>query len=90
MRGTYKVVKSALVRLAEDPGVPLLEEERELLRRAAPHAFRHTFATRAVAHDMPIDVLQRLMGHASQQITSIYVQAERNRSLIEAAKFFDE
>lgn len=87
--GIYKVTKSALLRLAEDDDVNLSPAERELLERAAPHALRHTFATQAAAKLMPIDVLQRLLGHASQQTTSIYVQAERARGIEEATRFFN-
>lgn len=86
--GIYKLVKTTLERLAEDEAVPLTLEERELLKQTAPHAFRHTFATRAAAHEMPTDVLQRALGHASQTTTTIYVRAERKRSIEEAAKFF--
>jgi len=86
--GIYKVTKSALLRLADDEEVILGDAERDLLRQAAPHALRHTYATQAAAKLMPTDVLQRLLGHASQQTTSIYVQAERARSIEEASRFF--
>ncbi|MBU9199925.1 site-specific integrase [Burkholderia multivorans] len=86
--GIYKVVKRALLRLAADKSIPITDEDRQLLKAAAPHAFRHTFATQAAAKLMPLDVLQRLLGHTSQQTTSIYVQAERERSIDEAARFF--
>lgn len=86
--GLYQVVKTALLRLAKDQTVPLTDEQRSLLQRCAPHALRHTFASQAVAKEMPTDVLQRLLGHASLQTTSIYVQAERSRSIEEAAKIF--
>lgn len=86
--GIYKVTKSALLRLAADDQVSLMPTERALLEQAAPHALRHTFATQAAAKLMPIDVLQRLLGHASQQTTSIYVQAERARGIEEATRFF--
>jgi integrase len=36
---------------------------------------------------MPIDVAKRILGHASLQTTSIYVRAERQRLLNEAAKY---
>lgn len=87
--GLYQVIKTMLLRLAADPEVALSEDERALLRQAAPHAFRHTFATQAAARNMPIDVLQRLLGHTSQQTTSIYVQAERHRSIAEVSRLFD-
>lgn len=86
--GIYRVTKSALLRLAKDKQVPLTDQERELLARAAPHALRHTFATRAAAQLMPIDVLQRILGHTSQETTAIYVQAERARGIEESTKFF--
>jgi integrase len=44
------------------------------LANTSAHAFRHTFGTRAVARDMPIDVVQTILGHASLQTTSIYVR----------------
>lgn len=81
----YRVVKKALLRMADDKNLDLSEVERDILRRAAPHAFRHTFGSQSVATGMPLDVLQRLMGHVSLSTTSIYVQAERDRS-IEAVK----
>jgi integrase len=51
---------------------------------------RHTFGTQAVGRGMPIDVAQRILGHASLQTTSIYVRAERQRMLDEAAKYYSE
>lgn len=86
--GLYQVVKTTLLRLAKDKTVPLTDEQRALLQSCAPHALRHTFASQAAAKEMPTDVLQRLLGHASLQTTSIYVQAERTRSIEEAAKIF--
>ena len=84
----YRVVKNTLLRLADDDEVHLSPDERNLLRRAAPHALRHTFATYAVSKDMPTDVLQRWLGHTSPQTTAIYVRAERARGIEEAEKFF--
>jgi integrase len=60
------------------------------LLTTSAHAFRHTFGTRAVARDMPIDVVQRILGHASLQTTSIYVHAERQRMLDAAAQYYSE
>lgn len=86
--GLYNLVKRTLMLLAQDTHETLSTEDRQILRQSAPHAFRHTFATRAAGKQVPLDVLQRLLGHASQQTTSIYVQAERARSIEEAARFF--
>ncbi|WP_213780796.1 phage integrase family protein [Caballeronia sp. dw_276] len=60
------------------------------LLATSAHAFRHTFGTQTVARGMPIDVAQRILGHASLQTTSIYVRAERQRMLEEAAKYYLE
>lgn len=88
--GLYRVVRAALARIADNKENKLTPKERSLLKQAAPHAFRHTFATHATANDFPLDVLQRVMGHASPQTTAIYVQAERARSIVEARKLFSD
>lgn len=85
--GLYQVIKTALRRIAADETFPLDEWERGQLHRAAPHAFRHTFGTHAVASDVPLDVVQKVLGHASLQTTTIYVQAEKKRSITELGKF---
>lgn len=86
--GLYRVLTTTLLRIAEDSTLPLDKAERQLLRQAAPHALRHTFATHAVANDIPTDVLQRLLGHASLQTTSLYVRAERRRGIAAMAKLY--
>ncbi|WP_240659196.1 tyrosine-type recombinase/integrase [Paraburkholderia kururiensis] len=53
------------------------------LVQMSPHAFRHTFGTLAAASDVPIDVVQKVLGHQSVQTTSIYVQAEQRRVMRE-------
>jgi integrase len=86
--GLYGAIKSVLSRIASDHDLELEEWEREILRIAGPHAFRHTFGTQAAAGNVPLDVLQRVLGHASLQTTTIYVQAEKKRSIDELGVFF--
>lgn len=86
--GLYQMVKTALLRMAADASADLTDADRRVLEQAAPHALRHTFGTQAVAGDMPTDVLQRLLGHASLQTTSIYVRAERKRSIKEVSRLY--
>lgn len=86
--GLYRLVKTALKRIADDDGFDLDNWEREHLKQAAPHAFRHTFGTQAVAGEVPLDVVQKVLGHASLQTTTIYVQAEKKRSIDELGKLF--
>ncbi|WP_316157723.1 phage integrase family protein [Cupriavidus sp. BIC8F] len=88
--GLYQLLTTALLRIADDATLPLAEAERGLLRHVAPHALRHTFATHAVANEMPVDVLQRLLGHASLQTTSLYVRAERARGIAAVAKLYGD
>ncbi|WP_250520369.1 MULTISPECIES: site-specific integrase [unclassified Caballeronia] len=58
------------------------------LGQANAHAFRHTFATHSVADEVPVDVVQKVLGHASLQTTTIYVQAERQRVVEEVARYY--
>lgn len=85
--GIYRVVVSSLARVANDPELDLTEGERQLLRKA-PHALRHTFASGMAAKGVPVDVLQGLLGHLSIQTTTIYVRAERTRSIQELARIY--
>ena len=86
--GIYQVVRATLDRICADPTIDLEAWERQILKRAGPHAFRHTFGTTAAAGEVPIDVLQKAFGHASIQTTTIYIQAEKQRSVDELGKFF--
>ncbi len=72
--GLYRMLTTTLLRLAVDSTLPLDEAERRLLRRAAPNALRPTFAIQAVANDIPPDVVQRLLGQASLQTSSLPVR----------------
>lgn len=85
--GLYRLIKSALRRIANDEELSFSDEERAHLKRASTHAFRHTFGTHAIAGEVPLDVLQRVMGHKSLTTTTIYVQAEKKRSIKEMGTF---
>ncbi|WP_087671049.1 tyrosine-type recombinase/integrase [Caballeronia humi] len=37
------------------------------LANTSAHVFRHTFRSRAIARDMPTDLVQPILGHASTQ-----------------------
>ncbi|MFM0051558.1 phage integrase family protein [Caballeronia grimmiae] len=86
--GINKMVEWAMKRLSADLSKDLSVDELKLLAGTSPHAFRHTFGTHAAAEDVPLDVVQRILGHASLQTTSVYVQAEKLRMLREAAAFY--
>lgn len=85
-RAARRVVTRAIERLLEQ--LPhLAEGTRRQLARTSPHAFRHTFGTQSAAAGTAIDVLQLLLGHASLQTTTIYVNAEQLRVRQESAKY---
>ncbi|WP_309966098.1 tyrosine-type recombinase/integrase [Caballeronia sp. LZ001] len=83
-------VRRLVVELRADPSglSEMSTEDLVQLVTTSAHAFRHTFGTRAVARDMPTDVVQSILGHASLQTTSIYVKAEKRRMLEAAAKYY--
>jgi len=63
-------------------------DERVILGSVNAHAMRHTFGIQSVADEVPVDVVQKVLGHASLQTTSIYVQAEKKRVLEEVAGYY--
>ena len=63
--------------------------ERAKLAGATTHWLRHTFGTRAIAREVPLDVIQAQMGHASiQTTTAIYGRAPMRRRADELGKAF--
>ena len=57
------------------------------LRMTTAHGLRHTFGTTAVEKEMPLDVIQSILGHASIDTTSIYIRAQEKRLAKEAEKY---
>jgi len=51
---------------------------------------RHTFGVHALELDVPIDVVQQTLGHASLATTTIYSQGDIKRRTRELAKLFGE
>ncbi|CAN7808227.1 site-specific integrase [Paraburkholderia hospita] len=82
--GIDRMVRWAMKRLVAG----LTTDDMKQLVATTPHAFRHTFGTQAAANDVPLDVVQRILGHRSLQTTTIYVQAEKQRMMREAARCF--
>lgn len=73
----YKTVKAWLRRAINASS--LYGRDRELALRASPHWLRHTFGTRAVERDVPLEVVQRQLGHADPRTTSRYSRAQLER-----------
>ena len=86
MRGARGLTSWAIRQMLEHQ-TDLNESGRRQLAHSSPHALRHTFGTQSVAADVPLDVVQRIMGHASLQTTTTYVTAERRRMRAEVSKY---
>ena len=83
----YEHVKSWLGKAVRASSLPA--SEREQLAGATTHWLRHTFGTRAIARQVPLDVIQAQMGHASiQTTTAIYGRAPIRRRVDELGKAF--
>ncbi|WP_349283222.1 tyrosine-type recombinase/integrase (plasmid) [Polaromonas hydrogenivorans] len=83
----YEHVKGWLARAVRASSLPA--NERERLAGATTHWLRHTFGTRAIARQVPLDVIQAQMGHASiQTTTAIYGRAPIKRRVDELGKAF--
>jgi len=83
----YEHVRGWLDRAVRASSLPA--NERERLTGATTHWLRHTFGTRAIARDVPLDVIQAQMGHASiQTTTAIYGRAPIRRRVDELGKAF--
>jgi integrase/recombinase XerD len=72
---TYRAAKRFFERVAKDCGFAV-----------RPHMLRHTAATNWVRAGVDLDVVQRLLGHASLASTSAYLHArdEDKRRAVEA------
>lgn len=83
----YEHVKGWLSKAAANSALPA--NERLKLAGASTHWLRHTFGTRAMAREVPLDVIQAQMGHGSIQTTaSIYGRAPIKRRVDELSKAF--
>lgn len=49
------------------------------VKKAHPHRFRHTVATASLKHGMPIDLVQKMLGHESIDTTMIYAETSETK-----------
>lgn len=82
----YLTVRSWLGKAINTSALP--SAERQALNGASAHWLRHTFATRAIEREVPMEVVQAQLGHANISTTmNIYAKAplERQVQTISAA-----
>ena len=53
-------------------------------RRFAPHQLRHAHAVEMAREGVPLNVIQRQLGHANLGITSVYLEGIDNAEIIDA------
>jgi site-specific recombinase XerD len=70
-------VRIALRRTAAQAGVR---------RRFAPHQLRHAHAVEMAREGVPLNVIQRQLGHANLGVTSIYLQGIDGGEIIETVR----
>jgi site-specific recombinase XerD len=70
-------VRTALHRTALRAGVR---------RRFAPHQLRHAHAVEMAREGLPINVIQRQLGHASLGVTSVYLEGIDSGEIIETVR----
>lgn len=67
----------------------LNEQERRAIQGVSSHWLRHTFATRAVEREVPLDVVQAQLGHANLNTTmNTYAKAPLQRRIDAISKAF--
>lgn len=68
--------------LLQVSAVPARKKERAILGRSVgvdkthPHRFRHTTATWAMRRGMPVELVQKMLGHNNIDTTMIYATTD--------------
>ena len=55
-------------------------------RRFAPHQLRHAHAVEMAREGIPLNIIQRQLGHANLGVTSIYLQGIDNGEIIDTVR----
>jgi site-specific recombinase XerD len=58
-------------------------------KRAHPHALRHSFAIQLARSGVPVPYIMRALGHASLEVTSVYLSAISTEDVSEAMRSVD-
>lgn len=82
----YAVIKEAL-NFASDKLQASAPTDAYLIRRASPHKFRHTFTTiMSQEKNVSTKMLAMILGHSSEETTSIYTHADLNVAFLAVDK----
>ena len=64
-----------------------IESRANIKTHVTPHVFRHTTATTAIRNGMPIEQVQRMLGHSNISTTTIYTAINQNDVKASHAKY---
>jgi len=70
----FTVDRSTVFRWVKAAKKRLAEQGTELCIDVSPHTLRHSFAVNAMLHWVPVQVLQKWLGHEYRENTEIYAQ----------------
>ncbi|MFL9984581.1 hypothetical protein [Paraburkholderia sediminicola] len=70
------------------PTTKTAQPKHLLIQNCAPRALHRTFANQSVVKHLPVDLLQRLLGHGPLPTTTIQASVERACSLGKVGKFY--
>lgn len=74
-RGHHQMTASAVQKVLRSISEELCEEVNKPI---TPHVFRHTTATTAMQHGMPVEDIQALLGHENIETTMIYARTSND------------
>src|SRR5437588_605641 len=64
-------------------GLRIRAREAGVRRRFAPHQLRHAHAVEMAREGLPINVIQRQLGHCNLGVTSVYLQGIDTAEIVE-------
>lgn len=70
-RGSHSLTRAGIERILSKICVRV---DERFQKKITPHRFRHTMATTAIQHGMPVEDIQALLGHANINTTLLYAQ----------------
>ncbi|GLW61514.1 hypothetical protein Hthe01_18630 [Hydrogenophilus thermoluteolus] len=72
----YKILKTLFRQVAEQLEEQGRDQEAKAFRRATVHWLRHTCGAHLATSGVPVNLIQKLLGHASLATTSIYTEMD--------------
>jgi site-specific recombinase XerD len=75
----YKTLRTVFHQAAESLAADGKDQEAKAFRRATVHWLRHTCGAQLASSGVPVNLVQKLLGHASLATTSIYTETDDER-----------